>query len=325
MTRTHHLEIRLLLCVVATTVSIASPSGAAANTTASIDRFLVLRNTPPTTPTPVTIYADEFNNSAPPVHLMPEPPGGGVFANGTPGTYFVHGLPGGSEANGRLALDPASGVLVSTATGTGFFRSGAILLTDTNPMSPAGLKPIYDFSVRVRFDLVTPVANFDGYGIELNDSNPSTPANDFLQLFVQRTGTGEALIRLLSQRFATGQITVHDTDPFAPPPGAAFVALRLNHSAATVGDVLGGYLYANAQEQVYDPVSGQYTNILLTNPAADQYVTFLGAPGRIFLDNEGYARAAFLSVALVPEPGTYAMMIAGLAMLGWAARRRRRT
>ena len=74
--------------------------------------------------------------------------------------------------------------------------------------------------------------------------------------------------------------------------------------------------------QVYDLVSGQYTNILLTDPAADQYVTYLSVPGRIFLDNEGFVRPAFLSVALVPEPSTYAMLLAGLAMLGWVARRR---
>jgi PEP-CTERM motif len=315
---------RAALVAVAAAANLA-PSPAVANTTAFIDRFLILRNVPPD-PTLGGLYSDEFSNDLAPVHLVPEPAGGGAFANGALGLYVLTGsFAAGAESGGKLALDPAGGAAVVSGNGMGFFRIGATLATDTTPGTAAGLKPIYDFSVRARFDLVTPAANADGYGIELGDGSPAGIGNDRLQLFVRRNTTGDALIQLVSQRLGPGGSTVSlDADPLAPPAGAAQITLRLNHAAATVGQVLAGYQYVDAAGNVYDPVSGQFTTVPVNTLAADAYTTFLGTGGEIFVDDEGFTRAAFLAVQAVPEPGTYAMLLAGLGMLAWVIRRRMR-
>ncbi len=312
---------RLVAGTAVVAIGVAMP--AHASTTALIDRFLLLRNTPPATALG-GLYADEFGNGLAPVHLVPEPIGGGAFANGVAGTYVVSGaFPPGAEAGGKLMLDPNAGALVSTATGTPFLRIGAILATDTDPATAIGLKPIHDFSVRARFDLVTPAAVADGYGIELNDTSPAGPGNDRLQFLVRRDTPGDDVFQLISQRFGTGGgVSFLATAPLAPPTGTTQLALQLNHSAAQVGVVSAAYLYINSLGNVYDPVGGMFTSVPSASFDADVYRTVLAGTGQIFVDNEGFARSGFLAVQLVPEPGTYAMLLAGLGVLGWFARRR---
>jgi hypothetical protein len=77
-----------------------------------------------------------------------------------------------------------------------------------------------------------------------------------------------------------------------------------------------------------DPVSG-YNNYQGTLAAGHQYLFTMFAQGTYGLGDEldgGYVsgRFAVTEVAPVPEPETYAMMLAGLGMLGWMARRRQR-
>jgi hypothetical protein len=89
--------------------------GAAASTTASIDRFVITRSTPPAALG--LFYDDQFSNGLPPVHLIPEPAGGGTFGT-TPGQYALTGtFPAGAESGGKLSLDPNGGGLVEAANG----------------------------------------------------------------------------------------------------------------------------------------------------------------------------------------------------------------
>lgn len=311
----------IALSLAATTGAGAVGSAAEAATTAVVDRFLVQRNSPPSVPTPVTLYADEFSNGLVPQHLIAEPVGGGAFANGSPGLYGLSGLfPAGAEINNRLTLDPSNGALVTNATGVEFMRLGAVLLTSNNP---AVLGPTFDFSVRGRFDLVTPVAVNDAYGIELNDIFDATNlGNDRLQLLVRRSTQGDALIQLISQRFdpAGGTVQFVAAVPFAPPVGTTQLALQLVHVATDPGAVQGAFLWVNELGNVYDPAAMVFTNVPVTTAGADQYRTFL--PGGEVFKDEGFARGGFLVVQQVPEPGTYAMLLAGLGILGWMARRR---
>ena len=75
--------------------------------------------------------------------------------------------------------------------------------------------------------------------------------------------------------------------------------------------------------------TGTYSNVFALTPAAFNTLFAGAAAGRAYVNIHtpgtyaGGEIRGFLPV--VPEPGTYALMIAGLGVLGWAANRRRAT
>jgi hypothetical protein len=316
---------RLISGVVATLAGAGVLAGsAAASTTAVIDRFVITRSAG-SNPVGQLFYDDQFSNGLAPQNGVLEPAGGGAYFNGDPGTYgLTAAFPQGAEAGGKLSLDTSAGGLVSSASGLQFLRIGATLLSDTIPSNGLGLEPGFNFSVRARIDLVSPVANLDGYGLELTDSSAGNFGNDRLQFMVRRDGSGVALIQLIDQRFEpTGGVSIRADVPLAPPTDTTQLSMFLDHFAANAGAVYASFYYVNASGVVYDPVGGVWTTVLASDSlAAAQYRTYLGATGRIFDDNEGFVRAGFFAVQLVPEPGTYAMLLAGLAVLGWVGQRR---
>ncbi len=92
-----------------------------------------------------------------------------------------------------------------------------------------------------------------------------------------------------------------------------------------MGDRFGGhltwsYLLANGESSTF-----QWQQQLVANPIVNQF----GNPGAV--DTLSSAPITFtfdiatnqLVLAPVPEPGTYAMLLAGLGAIGWVARRRR--
>ncbi len=73
--------------------------------------------------------------------------------------------------------------------------------------------------------------------------------------------------------------------------------------------------------ETYGPVSGGFTSLSVTNASI-----VLSATGGIFssISSQPQNKLEVTLVAMpVPEPETYAMMLAGLGALGWMARRRR--
>jgi hypothetical protein len=78
--------------------------------------------------------------------------------------------------------------------------------------------------------------------------------------------------------------------------------------------------------------TGATVSFTLENPTAQSFVGFVSSADLVSLTVTAGEQPGVwssidnfhVSVAAVPEPGTYAMLLAGLGMLGWTARRRRR-
>lgn len=103
--------------------------------------------------------------------------------------------------------------------------------------------------------------------------------------------------------------TVEDLTAFA-----GNVAPRLNgayNSFGTIGDTLDMYVVRGASPTSNTALGG-FAQLL---GATDQAVT-----ARVYVGDQGEYR---LQISAVPEPETYAMLLAGLGLIGFAARRRR--
>ena len=103
----------------------------------------------------------------------------------------------------------------------------------------------------------------------------------------------------------------------APPnlPGGAGIAFVANLAADS---------NAPAQPNGINP--GEWLNIAFSGSSAN-FLTGLDTGGlRVGLHTQGYqggGSESFVNVAAIPEPETYAMLLAGLAVMAFAVRRRR--
>ncbi len=75
--------------------------------------------------------------------------------------------------------------------------------------------------------------------------------------------------------------------------------------------------------------TGTYSNVFALTPTAFSTLLTGAAAGRAYVNIHtpgtygGGEIRGFLPAQVIPEPGTYAMMLAGLGALGWVAKRRR--
>jgi hypothetical protein len=109
------------------------------------------------------------------------------------------------------------------------------------------------------------------------------------------------------------------TDVFADlGSGTQYASATLYDSPASI--TLNGAALADI-----NAVSGSYFVIGFTNQTLNAVPAEAGNQG-IYLGgirSEPYIELTLSTVPAVPEPGTYAMLLAGLAVAGWTARRRR--
>jgi hypothetical protein len=193
-----------------------------------------------------------------------------------------------------------SGVVTSPTTG------GAALAT----FADVGVTASYSGELRslpAPYPSYTPVATFSGGTV----SNAPAPADGIVQIFGGAdTGThtitfSSAVLNPVLAIWSLGQpgllaqfafdhaFTIQSGGPNAEYGGSAITAL-----GNTVSGVEGNGVIQ---------FSGSVTSISWTNPIFENWYGFtVGVP-----------------VAAVPEPETYALMLAGLALLGARARRRR--
>ncbi|NWG38783.1 MAG: PEP-CTERM sorting domain-containing protein [Hydrogenophilaceae bacterium] len=100
----------------------------------------------------------------------------------------------------------------------------------------------------------------------------------------------------------THDLEMHD---LVPPSDAAFIALALIHPTADTDQLYAGWMFLDADF------------------AAASTFTLFDDPVDIFHGETTGYRPAFFASQPVPEAESWALMLAGLGLLGWRVRRSR--
>lgn len=248
------------------------------------------------------LLGDGFDNGNP---LL----GPGFSSNGLAAGYVLLGLANPAQAGlaayetgSSLRLDPQYGALSPNAAGQTGRSLRLHLLTDVDG-SGTSLAQSRSFSATLRLGLGDLPAIGQSFGLRLTDG--FSDASDVIDLYVSGTTSGP-LLTFRKQDFLHGSITPLGTALLSAPVGAGALVLSLTHGTAGSNTISGSYAYANGSGTLITAFTG-FGNVA---------TAFNGESStRIEL------RATEL-VSTVPEPGAWAMFAAGLAGLGWRARRR---
>jgi len=239
------------------------------------------------------------------------PPNAPDFVIGAPASYSVFGaIPSNSEASGRLRLDSANGAVTQSATEQPRLRVHATLLSDSSSAPAdlgAGLKSDDTISVAGIFSLPTPSGSLaSSYGIQVGDfSSVSDPLHRLVQTSVDFDHfRNETLVRFSLFDFDFNVWATFGSILVVPPAGADAILLGINRPDATSKEFFGSFAYVTAG--VVGPL------------------TAVGVPFELFQHEQFVQARMFVEVSPVPEPETYALMLAGLGLVGLAARRRKR-
>ena len=266
--------------------AIAAPALAGYNV--SVDEFSVTKGGS-------LIYLDSFNDSTPPPN-NPNPP----F------TYTVNGTVGPENSSGRLIMDQSGAALGTNSLGQTRAYQSVQLNTNAHPTTSSGdadyalgLKSWHDFTASVTFDYSVPSPGLV-YGLRLADFSSTNPnsGSDTAFLMVYG-GSGGPQVVFYQQNYLLGFQTVLDGTAVTASPFDQ-ITLTLSHAAgsnqvsASWAYLLGGVLQG----------TGAF------------------APTATLFSDEPFTRASFMVSAPVPEPETWAMLLAGLGMLGFMSRRR---
>lgn len=309
-----------LLCVALLPFIVPTP--AAADYLFYMDRFLVAKGFPNGTSDPFTIFTpgyvkffDDFSAGGPPPDLTGVinadqdsnltadfSYGVNVTENGTVGPEVAY-----QGFQDLLSLNSADAVLHTGADGGQSMRQFQIL----NAESGTGLGKAVTFAVGGSFQWVIPDQD-QMYAIQVQDRRTGVPGDDIISLRVRGLGGGLVQIQLRrsvyddSNGLALGNQTL-DSRTISAPDGAAFIFLSLIHPTASTDQLYAGWSFADAS-------SGYIAGSL------DGFST----PAEIFHgDTSGY-RAAFFAAEPVPEAQTWSMLLAGVGLVGWVSRRRRK-
>lgn len=102
-----------------------------------------------------TVFLDPFDSATPP-----------KFADGTQASYSYTGTLS-APVNGKTTLSSANATV--SRVNANFVVNGAMLKTNIDPASTAGLKPGKAFEISAAYDLGVPQIANEGYFVELGD------------------------------------------------------------------------------------------------------------------------------------------------------------
>lgn len=260
--------------------------------TASIDQFSLQRDG-------IAVFTDDFNDGV-------APPSAPSFSSGVPLSYFVQGsFPAGSESGGFLRLDSANGALGTNAIEAPRRSLVATLLTSiTGGSTQLGIgNTLSESGV---FSLTSPAGPlFSTYGIRFTDS---LTVPQVLQLGVRfNDATRRTEIYYVYQDFVANTISTLATVDLAPPVGADEIQFTLSRPSTSNNNFFASFSFLSGGHAIGNGGSFETAGALFRGQNAVR--------GQFF---------AAQAVTPVPEPETYALMLAGFAWLGLAARRRSR-
>lgn len=183
----------------------------------------------------------------------------------------------------------------------------AILKTNVDPTSALGLKQdSASFSVGGIFNLINPGNSIGSYGVRFTDAGVSD-GNDIVSLSVRGNVDGSGVVLFSSFDNTTGISTLISSQ-----------ILDAGH------DQIGlGLAYMDPDGLGTDPKAVYAAFFYLDSDLPTPFTYMAGSAG--LFNGENFTRPAFFAAAVdpVPEPETYAMMLAGLGLVGWTARRRK--
>jgi hypothetical protein len=263
-------------------------------------------------------FEDEFDAGGPPPDLT------GVFnddknnngiGNGIGDFSYVVNVAqngtAGPEVNYQgsqdlLSLSSDNAVLYTGAGGTQSYRQYQGLVAE----SGTGLGRTARFAVAGVFQWIVP-EDRQRYGIQVQDRTGNVPGDDIISLSVRGTGAGQAILDLRrsvyddTNGFTIGTQVLQEENDLATPADAAFIALALIHPTADTDQLYAGWMFLDADFE-----------------AASDWSLF-DAPVDIFHGETTGYRPAFFASQPVPEAESWALMLAGLGLLGWRVRRSR--
>ena len=178
----------------------------------------------------------------------------------------------------------------------------------------------YTFFTGTQVDSATTLLNNPSFNGTARTAVYRTEAGtlDFYYQFSNNLSSANGVERFTGYNFSalgTGPVDVFQTS-IASTNGFFVAGTENSDNADRTGfGVIGFSFIPNAQSKI-NPGTTSFTQLIHTN--ARSYVA--GNFGLI----DGYAdNAAGFAVAAVPEPETYAMLLAGLGLMGFVARRRK--
>lgn len=267
-----------------------------------MDTFAVWKNYDPalvTTPADlmnplkaIPIFYDNFSPTSAPIPAL---------SYATFGSVASESIIGGQ---GILTLDSAGALSINGSTPL----QQAILSTDMTSSTTLGLKQNHtNFVVGGIFNLINPGNSVGSYGVRFTDA-VSGGGNDIVSLSVHGDVNGGAVIQFSSFDNTNGARSVISQQ-----------TLVTNHQQIGLG-----LTYIDPDGNGAAPKAVYAAYFYLDN---DQPTTFINMTGSADLfHGETFTRAALFAAATnpVPEPAEYALMLAGLGLVGWAVRRKQR-
>jgi hypothetical protein len=294
---------------------LAGSAHAVADYSFQIDSFFVFKNVNPAAlNNPITLAAtatplfmDGFDNGE-----LPGTAGDVLYFNNatptSPATQASYGVTGGvgPETGGKLTLSS----LDMVNNGYGTLRTNVNLNTNTSDLAADASKGLKsgdtNFAVVGVWDLTYIGNNMGSYGVRFNDSIGGVTGNDIISLAIQGRADGQTVVSMLHFNNVTGTSSVLDRQVLVA--GHQQIALGLAYldtNGDGTNEIGAGYFY-------------------LDNGLPSAFYD-MNATTQIFHD-ETWTRAAFYAsnsmMAPVPEASQYAMMLAGLGLIGFVVRRR---